>query len=73
MPFSKEWPFVGIHRCGRSLMAEREQRYIQDPLFWGAGSVAATIFMSMVLVALKRARAAAGRASGIPLKVLAAD
>ena len=33
-------------------MAEREQRYIQDPLFWRAGAIAATIFMSMVLAAL---------------------
>ncbi len=33
-------------------MAEREQRYMQDPLFWRAGAIAATIFMSMVLAAL---------------------
>ena len=33
-------------------MAEREQRYTQDPLFWRAGAIATTIFMSMVLAAL---------------------
>ncbi len=33
-------------------MTEREQRYIQDPLFWRAGAIAATIFRSMVLAAI---------------------
>ncbi len=33
-------------------MVEREHRYTQDPLFWRAGAIATTIFMSMVLAAL---------------------
>ena len=33
-------------------MVERERRYTQDPLFWRAGAIATTIFMSMVLAAL---------------------
>jgi len=33
-------------------MSAREQPYTQDPLFWRAGAIATTIFMSMVLAAL---------------------
>jgi nitric oxide reductase subunit C len=33
-------------------MTERSQSYTQDPLFWRAGAIAATIFMSMVLAVL---------------------